>query len=361
MRIGLIAPPWLPVPPPAYGGIESAVDILALALVEAGHEVLLAASGDSTCPVELVPGFAPSDAANVGATLQELRHVVLAYPAMAGVDVIHDHTLVGPLYRNRALGVPVVATIHGAFVPEMLDIYRAVPRDVSLVAISHSQASTAGSVRIARVIHHGINPAGVPVGQGLGGYVCFLGRMHPNKGVFEAIMIARRAGLPLRIAAKLREAAEHEYFSTIIRPLLGPGTEYVGELNTAEKYELLGGAIALLSPIQWEEPFGMVMIESLATGTPVITTPRGAAPEIIDDGRTGFLRNSEPELIEALKRAGELNRRLCRIAVEEHFSATRMAADHLKLYSDVRDGAAGAKRTLCARSMHLRHMLAGTI
>jgi len=341
MRIGLIAPPWLPVPPLAYGGTESAIDTLALALVEAGHEVLLAASGDSTCPVELVRGFASPDVATMGATLQELRHVVLAYPAMAGVDLIHDHTLVGPLYRNRVPGVPVVTTVHSRFGPEMLDIYRAVPREVSIVAISHNQASTAHGVRIARVIHHGINSARVPVGQGQGGYVCFLGRMHPSKGVLEAIMIARGAGLPLRIAARMREAGEHEYFNTVIRPALGPDTEYLGELTVTEKYELLGGAIALLNPIQWAEPFGLVMIESLAAGTPVVTTRRGAAPEIVDDARTGFLRNSEPELVEALKLVGGLDRRLSRIAVEERFSATRMAADHVALYSDVLHGGAG--------------------
>ena len=335
MHIGLIAPPWLPVPPPAYGGIESVVHTLALALREAGHEVLLAASGDSTCPVERVPGFAPSDSSTVGATLQELRHVVRAYPAMLGVDVIHDHTFLGPLYSNHAPLVPVAATVHGPFGPDVLEIYRAVPGTVSLVAISRDQASTAEGVRISRVIHHGINPAEVPVGRGRGGYVAFLGRMHPNKGVLEAIMAARRAGLPLRIGAKNREAGEHAYFNEVIRPLLRPGTEYLGELTAAEKFELLGGAIALLNPIQWSEPFGMVMIESLAAGTPVVATARGSAPEIIDDGVTGFLRTDEPGLVEALTRVGELDRARCRSAVEQRFSAARMAADHVRLYSEV--------------------------
>lgn len=333
MRIGLIAPPWIPVPPPAYGGIEAVVDTLAVALAAAGHEVLLAASGDSTCRVERVPGFPPSDVSTVGATLQELRHVFQAYPAMSGVDIIHDHTLAGPHHRHRAPGVPRVATVHGQFVPAMLDVYGAVPPEVSIVAISRSQAATAEGVRIARVIHHGIDPARVPVGAGQGGYVCFLGRMHPYKGVLEAIMIARRAGMPLRIAAKMREGVEIDYFNTVIRPLLGVETEYLGELTVVDKYELLGGAGVLLNPIQWDEPFGMVMIESLATGTPVVATPRGSAPEIIDDGRTGFLRTGEHDLAAAIQSAGALDRRLCRIAVEERFGADRMAAEHLKLYS----------------------------
>jgi len=345
MRIGLIAPPWLPVPPSAYGGIESVVEGLALALTAAGHEVLLAASCDSSCPVERVPGAAPSDIAGMGNSLRELRHVVLAYRAMDDVDVIHDHTMIGPFYRNRSPGIPVVATIHGAIAPDLFEIYRALPYDVSLVAISHRQASTARGVRIARVIHHGIDPAGVPLGWGLGGYACFLGRMSPSKGVLEAIRIARRAGVPLRIAAKMREVGERDYFDAVIRPELGPGTEYVGELATEEKFAFLGGAVALLNPIQWEEPFGMVMIESLAAGTPVIATPRGSAPEIVQDGRTGFLRSGEAALVEALGRAGELDRRLCRTVVEERFSAERMAAEHVGLYSDV-SRTAGIERNL---------------
>jgi len=333
MRIGLIAPPWIPVPPPASGGIEAVVDTLALALARAGHEVLLAASGDSTCAVERVPGFPPSDFSTVGATLQELRHLLQAYPAMAGVDVIHDHTTAGPFLPHRGLATPLVATAHGPFIPAMLDVSRAMPPDVSIVAISHSQAATADGVRIARVIHHGIDAARVPVGLGRGGYACFLGRMHPNKGVREAIQIARRAGVPLRIAAKMREPVEMDYFTTIIRPLLGADTEFLGELNVSDKYEMLGGAIALLNPIQWDEPFGMVMIESLAAGTPVVATPRGSAPEIIDDGWTGLLRTGEHELAEAIQRAPTLDRNLCRMAVEERFSAERMAAKHVELYS----------------------------
>lgn len=338
MRIGLIAPPWLPVPPRAYGGTESVIDTLARALQAAGHDVLLAAAGDSTCPVTLLPGFPVSDPHTVGNSLHAIRHVALAYPHLTSVDVIHDNTLIGPLYRNRPSHIPVVATVHGPFVPAMLDVYRAMSGDVSLVAISRHQASSADGVKIARVIHHGIRTAEVPVGTGLGGYVCFLGRMHPGKGVREAIRIAQRAGYPLRIAAKMHERDEHDYFDTFIQPLLGAETEYVGELNAADKYELLGGASALLNPLQWAEPFGMVMIESLATGTPVIATPRGSVPEIVDDGCTGFLRNDERQLAEALLHADELDRRLCRAAVEERFSAERMAAQHVDLYTDILSG-----------------------
>lgn len=335
MRIGIVAPPWLPVPPSGYGGIESAVDTLAVALQAAGHEVVLAASGDSTCPVERLPGFPTADPTAVGSTLEELRHVALAYAQLADVDVIHDHTLIGPLYRNRPTRVPVAATVHGPFVPAMLDVYRAMSGDVSLVAISHSQAATATGVDVSRVIHHSLQYADVPVGTGTGGYACFLGRMDPSKGVLEAVRIARKAGIPLRIAAKMRDHSEHAYFTEVIRPLLGAEAEYIGELGTDEKYDLLGGAVALLNPLQWDEPFGMVMIEALATGTPVVATSRGSAPEIIDDGSTGFLRGSEQGLVDALTHAGELDRARCRAVVEERFSPERMAAEHLDLYREM--------------------------
>lgn len=340
MRIGMIAPPWIPVPPRAYGGIEAVVDSLSRSLADAGHEVVLAAPGDSSCPVERIPGFAPSDRVPIGDAAAERLHVARAYSALAEVDVIHDHTVpgLGTAYRTGA--IPVVTTAHGPFLPPVTERFLSAPADTAVVAISHNQASMAGPVRIARVIHHGLDPAGVPIGRGDGGFACFLGRMHPDKGVRQAILIARRAGIPLMIAAKMREPGETEYFHSAIRPMLGAGAEYLGELDSADKYALLGQAMALLNPIQWNEPFGMVMIESLATGTPVVGTPRGSAPEIIDDNRSGFLRTGMRHLVGALSRAGELDRRFCRRVVEERFSATRMAAAHLDLYSALVQGAA---------------------
>ncbi|MFD1213228.1 glycosyltransferase family 4 protein [Arthrobacter sp. GCM10027362] len=339
MRIGLVAPPWIPVPPPAYGGTEMVVDLLARGLAAAGHEVLLAASSDSACPVPLVPGLDASDPRNLGASDVELAHVVRAYEAMAGVDLVHDHTLAGPLYRHRPPQLPLVATNHGPFTPLQSVIYRAMSRDVAVVAISRHQASTAApGISIARVIHHGLDTDAIPVGTGSGGYGCFLGRMNPDKGIAEAISIARAAGMPLKIAAKMREPTEIDYYETVIKPMLCPGVDFLGEISPQEKYALLGDAVALLNPIQWDEPFGLVMIEALATGTPVIGTPRGAAPEIIVPGRTGFLASSGQELAGFLQRAAELNRAECRAHVERHFSARRMVEDHLLLYADMLRG-----------------------
>jgi glycosyltransferase involved in cell wall biosynthesis len=340
VRIGLIAPPWLPVPPPKYGGTEVVVDGLARGLAAAGHEVLLAAPGGSTCPVPLVPDMPPPCAGSsaVWSATTELYHVARAYSALQGMQLVHDHTVAGPFFRYRPESVPVVTTSHGPFRSRLGDLYRLMGPDVSMVAISRHQASQAAGVRIARVIHHGIDVAAVPVGGGRGGYAAFLGRMSPDKGPREAILIARNAGIRLLMAARIQGKEERDYFDSQVAPLLGPGVEFIGELTAAEKYELMGGAVAFLNPIQWAEPFGLVMVEALATGTPVVGTGSGAAPEIIDDGVTGYLRSSIAGLSEALVLAPALDRRSCREAAESRFSISRMVADHVELYAELLRG-----------------------
>jgi glycosyltransferase involved in cell wall biosynthesis len=340
MRIGLIAPPWVPVPPPAYGGLEAVVDRLARGLTQAGHEVLLAAPANSCCPVPQVEGTddISEDAGITGDTVTEMAHVARAYDAMIGLDVIHDHTIGGPLYRHRPTGVPVVTTNHGPFEARTNCLFRHMQADTAIVAISRHQASTADGVHITRVIHHGMDVEQVPPGRGDGGYAAFLGRMSADKGPREAIDVARRAGVPLKIAAKMREDAEREYFEAEIEPLLGGDIEYVGEVDEPGKLELLGAALAMLNPIQWSEPFGLVMIESLACGTPVVATSAGSVPEILDDGRTGFVRSSAAELVECLTAASTLDRGACREAAETRFSTARMVSDHVALYQELMRG-----------------------
>lgn len=335
MRIGIISTPWTALPPPAYGGIEGVVDRLARGFLAAGHEVLVAAPGDSTCPVPLVPGAPPADPGGIGLTEVELAHVVHSYEAMGEMDIIHDHTLAGPLYLRRKPDTPVVTTNHGPYRPLLRDIYAAMAHDVALIAISHHQASTADGARITRVIHHGIDTDEVPFGEGKGEYFCFLGRMSPSKGVREAILVARKAGVPLRIGAKLQDKGEREYFECAVAPLLGGDVEYLGELNTDEKYQLLGDATAMLNPIQWAEPFGLVMIEALAAGAPVVATSAGAAPEIVDDGVTGYLRDDLDALAACLSDVGSLDRKRCRREAQERFSTDRMVAEHLRLYAEL--------------------------
>jgi glycosyltransferase involved in cell wall biosynthesis len=338
MKIAIIAPPWVPVPPPAYGGTEAVLDTLARGLQDAGHEILLYATGDSTCDVPT--GFTFEEALGTVATgsASELCHVVEAYQRSRawGADLIHDHTLIGPVYADR-FETPVVTTNHGPFNGELGPLYRVIARTVPLIAISHHHADSAKDTPIAAVIHHGVDIDTHPLGVGDGGYALFLGRMSPDKGVHTAARVAREAGTPLRIAAKMREPAERAYFREEVEPLLGDGIEYVGEVAGPDKLELLRDATCLLNPIDWDEPFGMVMIEAMACGTPVVATPRGSSPELIDEGVTGFVRSSFDGLVGAVAKAASLDRLRVREVAAERFSADRMVARHLRLYGRVID------------------------
>ena len=342
VRIVIIAPPWVQIPPPAYGGTEAVLDTLARGLHTSGHDVLLFTTGDSTCPVPRASVLPQAIGVGVAGAATELRHVIHAYRAVAeaDADVVHDHTLVGPIYADRFAGLPVVTTNHGPFESELGDFYGAIGERTPIIAISHHQASTARGTPVAAVIHHGVDLERYPLGRGDGGYALFLGRMCKEKGVDAAIRVARRAGIALRIAAKMAEPAERFYFEQEVRPLLGDGIEYVGEVGGADKLALLGSATCLLNPIAWPEPFGMVMVEALACGTPVVATPMGAVPEIVDNGVTGFVRSGEESLAEAVLAAADLDRENCREAVAGRFSAERMVADHVAVYrSHVRGGA----------------------
>ncbi len=335
MRIVIIAPPWVAVPPPAYGGTEGVLDSLARGLHAAGHDVLLFTTGDSTCPVPRSSVLPRAIGVGLGGSATELRHVIHAYEAATDADLVHDHTLVGPVYADRLVGLPVVTTNHGPFESELGDYYRVIGERTPVIAISHHQASTARGLPIAAVIHHGVDHERFSVGTGSGGYAAFLGRMSPEKGIEAAVRTARRAGVPLRLAAKMSEAAEQLYFDRRIRPLLGGDIEYVGELGRADKLKLLGDATCLLNPIAWPEPFGMVMVEALACGTPVVTTSLGAAPEIVDHGVTGFVCSDEKALVDAVLASPRLERPACRRAVVARFSADRMVAAHVALYESL--------------------------
>ena len=336
--MGIIAPPWLPVPPVAYGGTENVIDILARGLVVGGVDVVLVTTGDAMCPVPRRWVFPCALGVGNGGVAEEARHVIGAYGLLRDVDIVHDNSMVGPLYALSVPSPPVVTTNHGPFDDMLRPLYRAISQRTSVIAISHHQASEAEDIPIAAVIHHGIDVERIPFGSGMGGYAAFLGRMHPNKGIEEAITAARTAGIPLRIAAKMTESAEREYFMSQVAPRLGGDIEVVGELGRVEKYDLLKDATCLLNPIRWAEPFGMVMIEAMACGTPVITNSRGSAPEIVDDGETGFLCNDESSLVASLHKVTALNRSYCRAAVERRFSSHRMAADHIALYRRIISG-----------------------
>jgi glycosyltransferase involved in cell wall biosynthesis len=348
VRIAIVAPPWVPVPPPAYGGTELVLDVMARGLSAQGHDVLLCATGDSTCPVEVRWAYEHALGTVTATSQAELRHVIHAYDAISDwqADIVHDHTLIGPVYGTR-LGLPVVTTNHGPFVGELGDLYRAISAFAPVIAISHDQAEDAGpGIALAGVIHHGVETEAIPVGAGAGGFALFLGRMSPHKAPDVAVRVARAAGVPLKLAAKLREPAEQEYFDDRVKPLLGSTAEYLGEVRREEKLQLLGDAVCLLNPIAWPEPFGIVMIEALACGTPVVATPCGSVPELIDDGVTGFVRSGTDALADAIRHVDELDRDVCRKVVDTRFSADRMVAEHVALYEQVlreRDATSGAE------------------
>ncbi len=348
MKVGIIAPPWAAIPPVGYGGTEAVIDQLACGLQAEGCDVVLFTVGESTCPVPMKSVIPVAQGMRIGSCVPELRHVMAAYDAMAeaAVDIIHDHTMAGPMIAATAgfVSTPVVTTNHGPFNEELNDLYRRISDTVSVVAVSNDQASRADGVRIAAVIHHGVDPASFPVGTGSGDYLLFLGRMVAEKGAHRAIRIARAAGKRLVIAAKMREEPERRYFEAKIEPLLGDDVEFVGEVTGRRKLQLLGEAQALLNPIRWPEPFGMVMIEALACGTPVLSIRAGAAGEIVTTGSDGFLADTEQGLVTASGRIDQIDRRQCRATVEDRFSTRRMTEQHLQLYGKILDSAIEARR-----------------
>jgi glycosyltransferase involved in cell wall biosynthesis len=341
--IAIIAPPWLPVPAPAYGGTEAVLDELARGFQAAGHNVLLVCHPDSQCAVPKASVIPAHDTLRMGRMSIELEHAIGAYELVQQADIVHDHTLAGPMYSARFPQLSVVTTNHNPFNRTYNAIYRTVVPRVGLVAISQSHAAST-DLPVDAVVHHGIDVENYPFGAGDGGYVALLGRMVANKGVHRAIAVARAAGMRLKIAAKMREPDEVAYFEEFVEPHLGDDVIYLGEVDAEGKRELLASAAALLNPISWREPFGMAMVEALACGTPVVGCPQGAAPEIVDHGVTGFLGDSDAELINGLMSLDQIDRAVCRQQVRDRFSVERMVDGYVRLFEQRRRGAVRTAR-----------------
>lgn len=333
MRIAQISPLIESVPPKLYGGTERIVSYLTEELVRQGHEVTLFASGDSATAAELVP-CAPT-ALRLAQVTDSAPYAVLQLEKIrrrAGdFDIAHFHSdfLHFPLVRS--LGTPSVTTLHGRldlpFYQLLLDEFPELP----LVSISDDQRRLLPAQWVATVLH-GLPPDLYSFSPGEGGYLAFLGRLSPEKRADRAIEIAKRAGVKLKIAAKVDKADEN-YFNESIRPLIkGPGIEYVGEINDSEKQAFLGGASALLFPIDWPEPFGLVQIEAMACGTPVVAWRRGSVPEVIDEGVTGFMVEDMDEAVAAVHKARSLSREAVRERFEQRFTSERMARDYVRVY-----------------------------
>jgi glycosyltransferase involved in cell wall biosynthesis len=335
MRIAILSPPWFPVPPTGYGGIEWIVSLLADGLTDAGHDVTLFASGDSRTRARLAWVYEEAPSEQIGRTMPDLRHVLSAYERAGDFDVINDHT--GPLgaVLGALVETPVVHTVHGPLNGEPGEVYESISRvapDVGLISLSLNQRRPKPDLNWAANVPNALDLEHYPSHPHKGDYLLFLGRMNREKGAHRAIWLAMELGLPLKLAGKMREQREQEYFAELVEPHLGHGIEYLGEVNHGTKVELLQNARCTLFPIDWEEPFGLVMIESMACGTPVIATRRGAVPEVIEDERGGIVVDEWREAPAALERADELDPVECRRYAEERFAPERMVGDYVRAY-----------------------------
>ena len=335
LRIAVLSPVWFPVPPHLYGGIEWIVSLLADGLAEAGHDVTLFASGDSHTHARLASVFPVAPSHAIGQTFWELKHALSAIERAGEFDVMNDHTGLLGLTLGGIVSTPFVHTVHGPLDGEPGLLYdsalRAVP-DSKLISLSMNQRAPRPDYPWLANCPNALDLSIYPVKPHTGEYLLFIGRMSPDKGCHRAIAVAAETGLPLKIAGKNREPAEQAYFAEFVEPHLNERIQYLGEVNHGQKVELLQDARATLFPIEWEEPFGLVMIESMACGTPVIATRWGAVPEVIEDGRSGIIVDHYRHMAEALERADALDPLECRRYAEQRFSPERMVADYLDAY-----------------------------
>ena len=345
MKIAVLAPAWFAVPPTGYGGIEWIVALLADGLAEAGHDVTLFASGDSRTKAKLSYVFPEAPSRQIGRTFWELKHALGCYARADEFEIINDHTGMMGAVLGGTVSTPVVHTVHGPLDGEPGEIYELISKvapKVGLISISMNQRKPKPDLNWIANCHNALDFSVYPMKPHRRDYLLFLGRLSPDKGAHRAVAVAMEAGLPLKIAGKMQEPKEREYFHELVEPHLVDGIEYLGEVTHGQKVELLQNARATLFPIEWEEPFGLVMIESMACGTPVIATRWGAVPEVIDDGRSGIIVDNYREMPAALERSDELDPLELRRYVEEEFSPQRMVRDYVAAY-DAAIAAAGTR------------------
>lgn len=340
LKIAQIAPLYESVPPKLYGGTERVVSYLTEELKELGHDVTLFASGDSVTNARLVPIH--HNALRLGTCNDPLAYHILQLQEVSEraseFDILHFHTDYLHFPLTRLTGDATLTTLHGRLdLPELLPLYRKF-RDRPVVSISDAQRKPLPMAGWVNTVYHGLPLNLYRPGDGKGGYVAFIGRISPEKRVDRAIEIAGRAGIHIKIAAKI-DRADEAYYEKQIRHLFDlPFVEYIGEIGEKEKGDFLGNAKALLFPIDWPEPFGMAMIEAMACGTPVIAFNCGSVPEVIEDGLSGYIVEDVEQAAAALNRIDRISRTVCRRMFENRFSATRMANDYVRLYEKLLSG-----------------------
>ncbi len=340
MRIGLISPPYESVPPRFYGGTERVVYNLCRGLTHAGHEVSVFASGDSRCDGQLIPvvpealRLGPSQVCD--ANPYHLRMLAQVSQHAHDFDIIHNHHDYWMLPLGNMISAPVVSTLHGRLdLPDIAAAFTSFPQNY-FVSISNSQRLPLSSLPWVSTIYHGIETADFQFHPEPGKYLAFLGRISWDKRPDWAIQIAKKSGVPLKIAAKIEGPESQQYYDRYIKPHVdGNFIEYIGEISEGEKSSFLGNALGLVFPIDWPEPFGLVMIEALACGTPVLARPCGAAPEVLSDGITGYCLPDIEDLADRVEKLPSLNRKKCRQWVEEKFSLRRMTEDYIHVYEQL--------------------------
>ena len=343
LRIVLVAPPYFDVPPTGYGGVEAVVADLADALVARGHQVTLLGAGRAGTAARFVPLWDRTLPDRLGQPYPEVmnalkvRRAVACIAAADGIDIVHDHTFAGPLNAPayRGLGITTVVTVHGPLDDDLYPYYRELGDEVGLIAISDRQRELAPDLNWVGRVHNALRVQDWPFRADKQDYALFLGRFAPYKGAHLAVRAAHEAGIPLVLAGKCDEPAEKAYFEQEVRPLLTDSDHFFGPADAVSKRKLLAGARCLLFPVLWEEPFGMVMIEAMACGTPVVALRGGAVPEVVIDGVTGLIRDRPAELPAAIERAASLDPAACRRHVAANFGVAQFGSGYEQIYQQL--------------------------
>ena len=335
MRMAMVAPVWIPIPPRGYGGIERVLALLVDALARQGHEVTLFAAGPRRTAARQVTYLEEAPTRHMGETLYDAFHVGQAYRDIAAseYDVVHDHAgFLGPAFASL-IPQPVVHTLHGPFTEETRMFYGAFRDACHYVAISHRQMECGPDLNYTGVVPNAVDIEEHGFRDEKEDYLVYVSRICEDKGPEQAILLAKEKGMRILLAGKIDAGRDRQYFERRVRPLLdGERADYLGEVDSREKVRLLQGARAFIFPIRWEEPFGLVMAEALACGTPVLATRRGAAPEVVEHGVTGFLADTPEGLLPYIDRIGEIDPAACRRSAERRFSPRVMAAGYLECY-----------------------------
>jgi glycosyltransferase involved in cell wall biosynthesis len=351
LRIAIIAPSYFEVPPDGYGGIELMLAQLADGLVARGHEVTLLGAGRDRTEADFVRTYPEPQSDRLGDPLPEVMHAARVGQALESMesragragrqggagrelDIVHDHTLAGPLMA-ASRPAPTVVTAHGPVRSEWGDYLRAISRWVRLIAISDSQRRLAPDLPWLATVHNAVDPGELSYQQQKDDYVLCFGRISPEKAPHIAIDVSRAAGRRIIVAGKCQEPAEQQFFAENVEPRLGPDVEWIGEVSGEEKRQLMAKAQCLVFPAQWDEPFGMVMVEAMGSGTPVVALRRGAVPEVVVDGLTGYVRDNPAELVDALRAIDRIRPADCRRHAVENFSPASMVDGYERAFADL--------------------------